>query len=190
MFIKAWAYVLRCEQNEGVIRDIEGGIKKEVSVGCAMKRAICSVCGADYGSCEHRKGECYGGETCVAVLCEPADAYEFSFVAVPAQKDAGVLKKLGESGMDTPELKKLQKEAELGRLYRRELENRAVCAALVLECGVEEAVLRSMVKSVSAEDLGKLEKALTKKMAERISPVSQLHTDMEGTQETDSAFLI
>ena len=190
MFIKAWAYILRCEQNEGVIRDIEGGIKKEVSVGCAMKRAICSVCGADYGSCEHRKGECYGGETCVAVLCEPTDAYEFSFVAVPAQKDAGVLKKLGESGMDTPELKKLQKEAELGRLYRRELENRAVCAALVLECGVEEAVLRSMVKSVSAEDLGKLEKALTKKMAERISPVSQLHTDMEGTQETDSAFLI
>ena len=190
MFIKAWAYILRCEQNEAVIRDIEGGIKKEVSVGCAMNRAICSVCGADYGSCEHRKGESYGGEVCTAVLCEPTDAYEFSFVAVPAQKEAGVLKKLGESGVDMPELKKLRKEAELGRLYRKELEDRAVCAALVLECGVEEAVLRSMVRSMSAEDLGKLEKALTGKMAERISPVCQLHMDMECTGEADSAFLI
>ena len=190
MFIKAWAYILRCEQNEGVIRDIEGGIKKEVSVGCAMKRAICSVCGADYGSCEHRKGESYGGEVCTAVLCEPTDAYEFSFVAVPAQKEAGVLKKLGESGVDMPELKKLRKEAELGRLYRKELEDRAVCAALVLECGVEEAVLRHVMQEICAEDLEKLEKALTGKMAERISPVCQLQTGTEGTGETDSAFLI
>lgn len=190
MFIRAWAYILRCEQNEGVIRDIEGGIKKEVSVGCAMKRAICSVCGADYGSCEHRKGESYGGEVCTAVLCEPVDAYEFSFVAVPAQKEAGVLKKLGESGTDPVELKRLRKEAELGRLYRKELENRAVCAALVLECGVEETALRRMVQAISADDLGKLEKALAGKMAEKIAPVCQLLTEKETAREEDSAFLI
>ena len=189
-FLKAWAYILRSAATEELIRQIEGGIKKEVSVGCAMGSCICSICGAEYGTCGHHKGESYGGEVCTAVLCEPTDAYEFSFVAGPAQKEAGVLKKLGGSGMDAPELKKLQKEAELGRLYRKELENRAVCAALVLECGVEEAVLRSMVRSVSAEDLGKLEKALTKKMAEHISPVCQLQTEMEGAGETDSAFLI
>lgn len=190
MFIKAWAYILRCQQNEGVIRDIEGGIKKEVSVGCAMKRAICSVCGADYGSCEHRKGESYGGEVCTAILCEPTDAYEFSFVAVPAQKEASVLKKLGDSGMDAPEIKKLRKEAELGRMYRREMEERAVSAALVLECGVEEATLRRMMQDISAEDLGKLEKALTRKMTEAISPVYQLQIPEAGAAEEDEAFLI
>ena len=70
-FLKAWAYILRGEKTQEIIREIEAGIKKEVSVGCAMRRSICSICGADYGSCEHRKGESYGGQTCVAVLCEP-----------------------------------------------------------------------------------------------------------------------
>ena len=102
------------------IREIEAGIKKEVSVGCAMGRSICSVCGADYGTCEHRKGVRYGAEECVAVLCEPVDAYEFSFVAVPAQREAGVLKGLG---CGKPKLKELADEfgaqAEYRALYQQ-----------------------------------------------------------------------
>ena len=70
-YLKAWAYILRGEKTAELIREIEAGIKREVSVGCAMGRSICSVCGAEYGSCTHRKGESYGGQTCVAVLCEP-----------------------------------------------------------------------------------------------------------------------
>ena len=35
-FIKAWAYIRRGGANEEIIADIEAGIKKEVSVGCAM----------------------------------------------------------------------------------------------------------------------------------------------------------
>ena len=92
MYIKAWAYMLRGEKTDALIREIEGGIKKEVSVGCAVKKSICSVCGKDYGSCEHRKGITYCKELCCAVLCSPTDAYEFSFVAVPAQREAGVMK--------------------------------------------------------------------------------------------------
>ena len=42
-YIKAWAYIRRGGANEDVIADIEAGIKKEVSVGCAMGRAVCSV---------------------------------------------------------------------------------------------------------------------------------------------------
>ena len=88
----AEAYVLRMERNADLIADIEGGIKKEVSVGCAMGQARCSICGEPYGTCAHRKGAVYDGETCLAVLSEPLDAYEFSFVAVPAQRAAGVTK--------------------------------------------------------------------------------------------------
>lgn len=122
-FLKAWAYILRGEKTQEIIREIEAGIKKEVSVGCAMRRSICSICGADYGSCEHRKGESYGGQTCVAVLCEPEDAYEFSFVAVPAQKQAGVLKRLGGGGeMPAAELERLKRrqrsEENTGRSWR------------------------------------------------------------------------
>ena len=94
-FIKAWAYIRRGGSNEELIADIEAGIKKEVSVGCAMGRCICSVCGSEYGTCGHLKGEHYDGQLCCAILQEPVDAYEFSFVAVPAQREAGVIKALG-----------------------------------------------------------------------------------------------
>ena len=46
-FIKAWAYIRRGGHGDEVIADIEAGIKKEVSVGCAMGRAVCSICGIE-----------------------------------------------------------------------------------------------------------------------------------------------
>lgn len=90
-------YMLRSEQNAPVIADIEGGIRREVSVGCAVGKAVCSICGTDktHAWCEHRGGEEYGGKTCVVELSDPADAYEVSFCAVPAQPAAGVTKKYG-----------------------------------------------------------------------------------------------
>ena len=57
-YIKAWAYIRRGGGADEVIADIEAGIKKEVSVGCAMGSSVCSVCGGEYGACGHRKGEC------------------------------------------------------------------------------------------------------------------------------------
>lgn len=43
------AYMLRTGETEAVIAAIEGGILREVSVGCAVERALCSICGADKG---------------------------------------------------------------------------------------------------------------------------------------------
>ena len=190
-FIKAWAYILRSEKTQETIREIEAGIKKEVSVGCAMGRSICSVCGADYGTCEHQKGVRYGAEECVAVLCEPVDAYEFSFVAVPAQKEAGVLKKLGpEGGVSGAELERLKKEAELGREYRRELENRFVKAAMLLELGLKEPVLREMAAALEAQKLRQAGLALEEKSAKLFAPAPQLTMGKETALKTDSAFLI
>ena len=77
-----------------LIELIEGGIKREVSVGCAISSAICSVCGADWFKepCQHRGGKEYDGISCWKTLKNPTDAYEISFVAVPAQPRAGVTK--------------------------------------------------------------------------------------------------
>ena len=63
-YIKAWAYIRRGGANDEIIADIEAGIKKEVSVGCAMGRAVCSICGGEYGTCGHCKGEVYDGQLC------------------------------------------------------------------------------------------------------------------------------
>ena len=59
-----------------------------------MGSAICSICGADQAKayCEHHAGQTYDGQLCVMALDDPKDAYEVSFVAVPAQPEAGVIK--------------------------------------------------------------------------------------------------
>ena len=191
MFLKAWAYILRSEKTQTLIGEIEAGIKKEVSVGCAMAKSICSVCGKDYGSCEHRKGEAYGGEVCTAVLCEPVDAYEFSFVAVPAQKSAGVLKKAGDAGAaDGAEMKKLCAEAELGRRWRKHLEDRLIKHCLLLDMGLSEGLLHRIAGGLSPDDLILAEEELGKKSAELFAPESQLKASQNYAPDSNSAFLI
>ena len=107
-WLKGWAYMVRTPDNQGLIAEIEGGIKKEVSVGCAVKRAVCSICGAERGqSCGHKPGEVYDGAQCFFQLEEAVDAYEFSFVAVPAQPRAGVVKGLCPTGEGAQTLREL-----------------------------------------------------------------------------------
>lgn len=90
--LTAKAYIPVGENTEDLILAIDSGILKEVSVGCAVSEKICSVCGAEQGQCSHIKGREYGNEKCCYLLNNPTDAYEWSFVAVPAQKQAGVIK--------------------------------------------------------------------------------------------------
>ena len=56
-------YMLRSEVTRPVIDAIEAGINREVSVGVAVKSAVCSICGTDKagGYCEHRPGKRYDG---------------------------------------------------------------------------------------------------------------------------------
>lgn len=88
----AYAYVPVLDSTKDFIESIETGLKKEVSVGCAVKKRICSVCGEDKGYCSHIPGRSYEGKSCYRTLSGVTDVYEVSFVAVPSQKNAGVIK--------------------------------------------------------------------------------------------------
>ena len=95
--LRATAYMLKNEATRPMIAAVEGGILKEVSVGVSVKECNCSICGKPLrsGECEngHTKGKVSaGGFLCVGLLEKPTDAFEFSFVAVPAQPGAGVTK--------------------------------------------------------------------------------------------------
>ena len=109
--LKANAYMIRTASNADLIREIDGGIKKEVSISCAAAKQICSICGANKleKPCTHVKGRTYGGATCYCSLDDITDAYEWSFVAVPAQRRAGVTKTLGGFRSAAPETAALSK---------------------------------------------------------------------------------
>lgn len=199
-YIKAWAYIRRGGANDEIIADIEAGIKKEVSVGCAMGRAVCSICGSEYGTCGHRKGEAYDGQVCCAILQEPVDAYEFSFVAVPAQRDAGVLKALGGGKRSLKELaeefgvqaeyRAMYKQAELGKRYQKELEDSVVRLGLALGLGVAEPVLRNVAKNAAAEDLLALKAAWEERLDEMMPVTTQLVGKIGKQEEMENGFLI
>jgi len=199
-YIKAWAYIRRGGSNDEIIADIEAGIKKEVSVGCAMGMAVCSVCGSEYGTCGHMKGEVYDGQVCCAILKEPMDAYEFSFVAVPAQPSAGVLKAMGGGTRCLKELaeefgaqaeyRALYKQAQLGIRYQKELEDSVVRLGLALELGVPEPVLRSVAKTAAAEDLLALKGALEQRLNEMLPVSTQLMGSAGREKTVESGFLI
>lgn len=98
-YLKGYAYMVRTDSNADLIREIDGGIKKEVSVSCSAEKQTCSICGADrhVKPCRHVKGRKYDGKRCFFTLDDISDAYEWSFVAVPAQIHAGVTKNFDEA---------------------------------------------------------------------------------------------
>ena len=99
--LTAKCYMVRTEANKSLIAEIEAGIKREVSTSCSCSKVICSICGTDNTKdyCRHWCGSTYdtkdGKKTCYMLLDEIKDAYELSFVAVPAQPQAGTYKAFG-----------------------------------------------------------------------------------------------
>ena len=199
-YIKAWAYIRRGGAADEIIADIEAGIKKEVSVGCAMGRSVCSVCGSEYGSCGHQKGKSYDGQVCCAILKEPMDAYEFSFVAVPAQREAGVLKGFGRNTGSLKELadengaqeeyRQMFKLAQLGRKYEKQLQTEVVRLCLGIGLGLEEPVLRSIAQKMGSEELARLKEALELLLAEMMPVQRQRMASFDKAEAVESGFLI
>ena len=96
----AKCYMVKTSSNADLIQEIKAGIKKEVSTGCKPKHAFCSICGTDNTKtyCPHYWGREYdtaaGKKVCYFTLDGAKEAYEVSFVAVPAQPRARYNQKL------------------------------------------------------------------------------------------------
>ncbi|MDD6672386.1 MAG: hypothetical protein PUE46_00125 [Eubacteriales bacterium] len=178
--LKAKAYMLNNEQNRSLIDSIDAGIKKEVSVSCSVDKAYCSICHTDRkrAACEHRKGKMYGDRLCFNILTDATDAYEFSFVAVPAQREAGVTKsfslkeeaemqdivkmisqgdEITLSKSQTNELysyiEGLKQEAELGEAYKKKLIKQVVDLFKSAFPKMEEALVVSVASVMTSKEL-------------------------------------
>lgn len=209
--LKAWAYMVRCPKNEDLILEIEAGIKKEVSVGCAVSKAVCSVCGQEAAAgCAHQKGREYGGRICHHLLENPTDAYEWSFVAVPAQRNAGVTKKYkGEKGrIETvdvnkflawkgreitlkeeeiaglqKEIRELREKSGLGEEYLDGLRREVIKLAAFAQPGLD----RSVMEEVSALMDGRQLKAFAEGFREKAGKSAPLFPQLEVTGGSERA---
>lgn len=175
-YVKAKAYMVRTEKNKDLIAEIDAGIKKETSVGCCVSNISCSICGRNIKTegCEHQKGKSYGGKLCCYLLSEPTDAYEWSFVAVPAQKNAGVIKSFNP-------VHETEKLAETAREYKNEMQSEILrCAASVLP-EMKSAALEEICGSLSVGMLREMRDAFRKNAQKNLPVVRQL--DCGGTDE-------
>ena len=128
------------------------------------------------------------------------DAYEFSFVAVPALREAGVLKGFGRNTVSLKELadengaqeeyRQMFKLAQLGRKYEKQLQTEVVRLCLGIGLGLEEPVLRSIAQKMGSEELARLKEALELRLAEMMPVQSQLMASFDKAEAVESGFLI
>ena len=183
-YLKGYAYMLRTPGSQELIAEIEGGIKREVSVGCAVKRAVCSICGQEIAQCPHEKGQEYDGRLCYADLLDAADAYEFSFVAVPSQPGAGVMRKGFGSGGSELE--------RLGRKYLEDLRRDVICLGALADERMDAGTLRSIVQKLGAQELLAMRRSYEKAAGQRYPLNTQLEYGEARSvpEDGDKAFLI
>ncbi|MDE5985392.1 MAG: hypothetical protein K2H13_09080 [Eubacterium sp.] len=211
--LMAKAYMVKNEENMPFITDIDAGIKKEVSVSCSMAKSVCSVCGMDKrsGHCEHIGGREYNGKMAYSILSDVRDAYEFSFVAVPAQREAGVTKAFdieGEKVNMTDIIKtlkncdgsvtltksqvntvlchfdKLSEQAELGREYKKSLmqEVIALCAKAMPDMDLQ--IFSGVAQVMTTKELLTFKKAFSKPSG---GDTVELQLRPEQTHNTNNA---
>ena len=135
-------YMIKTDSNKDLIAEIMGGIKKEVSTSTVPNKMVCNICNSDGRKCRHWPGVEYtvddGSPTgtkkrCKMLLDGAKEAYELSFVAVPAQPRAGTHKSVGfakladeiEEPETTPETenKNIENEKTGDRLLSLRLKN-------------------------------------------------------------------
>jgi hypothetical protein len=78
-------YVLRTGENHDFIRNIEGGVYRETSIGFSFQTPECSICAKDLRTCDHIPGRTYGGELCHFVMRDVVDVIEGSVVPSGSQ---------------------------------------------------------------------------------------------------------
>ena len=150
--------------------------------------------------------EAYGGKLCCGELSDPYDAYEWSFVAVPAQKNAGVtktaygkendmegiMKKLSRgqsatfSDRDCKKLldyiDSLKQSAKDGVYYRDSLTTEVLRLSAAVQPGISRETMESVTKGMTVAQLKEFKTAFEKQRAELIPVAPQLYTEKKSTK--------
>lgn len=199
-YLLAKAYMIKTGKTSDLISEIEAGIKKEVSVSCKIESEICSICGADkrVKPCSHIKGRTYGKKVCHTVLENPTDAYEWSFVAIPAQPNAGVSKRFSDDGdlsvgknisKSKEELiSELEKKDNIISMLYEDLKKDVISMKYLCEPSTLSEEIEKNISELDCEKMLDFKKSLLKKAQNKSLFTPQLwvkkdSTNLQSTQE-------
>lgn len=116
------------------------------------------------------------------------DAYEWSFVAVPAQRNAGVVKRFGEKAAGAAAL---EKQAALGRKYLKELRREVVRLAMLADDGLDGKTFAAVAEKLDEPELAELKRAYETRVNDRFAPQPQLRRKETAYQQGDeTVFLV
>ena len=150
-------------------------------MGCAVERSVSPSAARSSSACQREGGREYAAGAAGPSWWGPPTRYEWSFVAVPAQRNAGVMKHM-----------RMEQEAALGRKYLESLRGEVARLGGLAGLGLEHAVLRGIADKLGYDELLALKGAL-ERQAERVFPVeTQLRYGggRENDGVRDGAFLI
>jgi hypothetical protein len=100
--VRPEVYVLRTDDNQDFILNIEGGVYRETSIGFSFGMPECSICSKDLRTCDHVPGRTYGDAACHFIMRGVLEVAEGSVVSSGSQgtgfvredRDAPLLKSL------------------------------------------------------------------------------------------------
>lgn len=157
--------MVRSDTTRDLILKIDAGIVKEVSVSCSISKKLCSICGSSYdGSCNHILGKRYNDKICFIKLETPLDAYEWSFVAVPAQIEAGVVKHFSTKINEDNEF---QKQAHAGLCYENLLKTKLIKLAFLKGFMTKNDCFKNIVEKLSVKEMQAFVDELSKNLNQK-----------------------
>lgn len=189
--LKGNAYMIRTASNADLIKEIDGGIKKEVSISCRAESSKCSICGADKKKkpCSHVNGKTYNSKPCYTLLGNIKDAYEWSFVAVPAQVNAGVTKffsnnAVGVATRDEENTSQVIDSELLSKIYEG-TKAEVIKLGFLAQPGVPTATLGRVIENMTLSQLYDLKKAFLNEVWGELKP--QLTANYDSANEKRNA---
>lgn len=209
--LTARAYMPKTEANRALREMIDSGMIKEISVGCAVEKTLCSVCGQELAACGHRRGTVYGDTLCCGELVHPTDAYEWSFVAVPAQRSAGVTKAASRKEATMEQLLKqleenqsvtlskqdcqkltayiggLKQAAKDGVYYRDSLTAAVLRLSAAVQPDISRGTVECMTKAMSVAQLKEIRDAFEKQKNRDFLPQPQLCAGKDKDSAADAS---
>ena len=174
--LKAFAYMPKNDSTKNIISKIDSGILKEVSVSCSIQKKTCSICGKIYdGTCGHDLGKIYNGKYCYIKLENPTDAFEWSFVAVPAQRCAGVIKNFVHSDTNN----EINKQNKMSIYYENRLKAQVIKLGFLNNFMKDnDATFKNLINKLSLEELEAFKEEFEKNLdSKSLSPTAQTYSN-------------